>query len=197
MKGEYIKIYAENLTKRLMEFAKEKGYMDEMMLDVEELNEIWNKVAPEYMVDAVPEVTKYPIVSIAWACYFGMGAASLWDQDWEKYSKVASLYDEIRSKKGFDHMDDYVTEDIMLKGSNYEGKFDIEKREKINSFIYEAANIAHTLIRKENVEPQSEQAFYIFAKTTSIFYQLGVSLALFILGYKYHKVTISSEDLKK
>ena len=65
MKGEYIKIYAENLTKRLMEFAKEKGYMDEMMLDVEELNEIWNKVAPEYMVDAVPEVTKYPIVSIA------------------------------------------------------------------------------------------------------------------------------------
>ena len=143
------------------------------------------------MVDAVPEISKYPVVSIAWACYFGLATASLWDLDWEKYEKIENLYDHIKSAKGFDHMDDYVTENIMIAGSNYAEKFDIEKREKLNSFIYEAANLAHTLIRKENIEPQSQHAFFVFAKTTEIFYKLGVSIALHILGYKYHKINIT------
>ena len=195
MSAEYTQIYAENLTKRLTALAIEKGYMDETFLDVEELSDLWTKLAPEYMVDAVPEISKYPVVSIAWACYFGLATASLWDLDWEKYEKIENLYDHIKSAKGFDHMDDYVTENIMIAGSNYAEKFDIEKREKLNSFIYEAANLVHTLIRKENIEPQSQHAFFVFAKTTEIFYKLGVSIALHILGYKYHKInTTSGQD---
>ena len=81
---------AENLTKRLTELAKERELMGEHFLDVEDLDEVWKKAAPEYMVDAVPEIAKYPIVAIAWASYFGLAAAILWDLDWEKYSKIPS-----------------------------------------------------------------------------------------------------------
>lgn len=196
MSAEYTQKYAENLTERLLSLAKEKGFMGEHLLEAEELDELWKNVAAEYMADAVPEVPKYPIVAIAWSCFFGLAAGSLWDLDWEKYSKSPSLYEEIKKARGFDSMDDYVTEDIMMKGGNYVGKFDDIMREKLNSFIYEAASLAYTMIRKENIEPQSQHAFFVFAKTTEILYKLGVSIALHILGYKYHKVNISSgQDL--
>ena len=56
MNAEYTQIYAENLTKRLTELAKERELMGEHFLDVEDLDEVWKKAAPEYMVDAVPEI---------------------------------------------------------------------------------------------------------------------------------------------
>ena len=52
------------------------------------------------------------------------------------------------------------------------------------------------MIRKENIEAKSQHAFFVFARTAEILYKHGVSIALHILGYKYHKVNISSgQDL--
>ena len=59
--------YEEGLRKTLIDFLTKEGMMDGRLLEVEELNEKWKTSAPSYMVDAVPEVAKYPLVAIAWA----------------------------------------------------------------------------------------------------------------------------------
>jgi hypothetical protein len=59
--------YEENLRKTLIDFLTKENMMEGQILEVEELNEKWKSSAPSYMVDAVPEIVKYPLVAIAWA----------------------------------------------------------------------------------------------------------------------------------
>jgi len=48
------------------------------------------------------------------------------------------------------------------------------------------------MIRKEGIEPQSPDAFYVFARSVKVLFKIGVSVALKRLGYKYEKVTIAN-----
>ena len=49
------------------------------------------------------------------------------------------------------------------------------------------------MIRKENIEPQSPDAFYVFARSVKVLFKVGVSIALKRLGYKYQKVTVDKK----
>ena len=173
----------DSLEKRLIELCTSKKVLGGELFIVEELDEVWKKDAPEYMVNAVPEITDYPNVAIAWACYFGLGVATLWDVGWDKY-KDEDLYTMIRDKRGFDQMDEYVTQDLL----GCEEKDGL----MLSELIGECSDIALTIIRKEGVEPQSTEAFYLFADITKLFFRLGVSLELYRMGYKYHKVEIGN-----
>ena len=63
---------------------------------------------------------------------------------------------------------------------------------KIEDAVRRAAHTALSMIRKEQIEPQSVMAFHVFARTTKVFYRLGVSIALRRLGYHYVKVRLDS-----
>lgn len=69
-----------------------KGIIDNKIFDVQDLDEIWDKSAPQYLADAVNEIADYPMVAIAWAAYFGIGSAALWDADWEKAKNINDIY---------------------------------------------------------------------------------------------------------
>jgi hypothetical protein len=174
--------YEENLRKTLIDFLTKENMMEGQILEVEELNEKWKSSAPSYMVDAVPEIVKYPLVAIAWAMYQGMGIAVLWDKEWNRYESVEDFHKMFCEPRGFDCMDEYITEILLCHplGS--------PEAEKIENLIRSTAERALSLIRKEHIEPQSVMAFHVFARTTKVMFELGVSAQLKRMGYNYVKV---------
>ena len=174
--------YEESLRKSLTERLSQAKWLDGRFLEVEELNEKWRTSAPSYMVDAVPEVTKYPLVAIAWAMYEGMGAAVLWDKEWSRYQDVEDFHKMFTEPRGFDCMDEYITEILLCHplGS--------AEAEKVEDMVRSTAEAAQLLIRKEGIEAQSVMAFHIFARTTKVMFEAGVSVQLRRMGYNYVKV---------
>lgn len=174
--------YEESLRKSLTERLSQAKWLDGRFLEVEELNEKWRSSAPSYMVDAVPEVTKYPLVAIAWAMYEGMGAAVLWDKEWSRYQDIEDFHKMFTEPRGFDCMDEYITEILLCHplGS--------AEAEKVEDMVRSTAEAAQLLIRKEGIEAQSVMAFHIFARTTKVMFEAGVSVQLRRMGYNYVKV---------
>lgn len=179
---ELLNKYEEGLRKTLTDFLTKEGEMDGQQLEVEELNEKWRTSAPSYMADAVPEIGKYPLVAIAWAMYEGMGAAVLWDKEWNRYETTEDFHTMFTGPRGFDYMDEYITEVLLCHplGS--------PEAERLENLIRSTAERALSLIRKEQVEAQSVMAFHVFARTTKVMFEMGVSVELKRLGYNYVKV---------
>ena len=174
--------YEESLRKTLTEYLTSQHILEGRLLEVEELSEKWRTSAPSYMVDAVPEIAKYPLVAIAWAMYEGMAAAVLWDKEWSRYEGVEDFHKMLTEPRGFDCMDEYITEVLLCLplGST--------EANKLEDLIRSTAERALSLIRKEQVEAQSVMAFHIFARTTKVMFECGVAVQLKRLGYNYVKV---------
>jgi len=182
--SEYFNKYEERLKETLMQLCTEAGVMNDQLLEAEELDVKWKEMAPEYMVDAVPQIKDYPTVSVAWAGYLGMGLAVLWDRGWDQYKDDAALYKFFSEARGFDCMDEYIAEDLL--------KVNLESPEfyEIENVMRSCGKAAVDMIRKENIEPQSPDAFYVFARSVKVMFKIGVSVGLNRLGYKYEKVTL-------
>ncbi len=183
-KIDYLDQYEERLMGILLRQITDAGALEGQLLAAEELDEKWTTSAPEYMAAAVPQIAQYPTVAIAWAGYLGIGAAVLWDTDWESYADVDDLYLLLSKPRGFDEMDEYVLQGLL--GYALGGK----DATRIEDIMRSAAQLALTMIRKENIEAQSVMAFHIFARTTKVFYKLGVAVGLRLLGYRYEKMAI-------
>ncbi len=180
----YLDNYEEGLLRELLSQMTKEGVLEGELLTAEELEERWHTSAPEYMAAAVPEIAKYPTVAIAWAAYVGIGAAVLWDTDWDSYKSVEDLYSLLAAPRGFDCLDEYVLQGLL--GYALGGK----DAECVESLLRNAADTALTAIRKEEVEAQSVMAFHIFARTTKVFYKLGIAVGLRLQGYRYEKVSL-------
>ena len=174
--------YEESLRTTLVKRLTDAKWLAGQLLEVEELNEKWRTSAPSYMADAVPEIAKYPLVAIAWAMYLGLGAATLWDKEWNRYKDIEDLHKLMTEPRGFDCMDEYITEILLCLplGS--------AEAEKLEDMVRSTAEAAQLLIRKEGIEAQSVMAFHIFARTTKVMFECGVAVALKRLGYNYVKV---------
>lgn len=174
--------YEEGLRSAITDFLTKQKELEGRFLEVEELNEKWRSSAPSYMAHAVPEIAKYPLVAIAWAMYEGMGMAVLWDKEWNRYESMEDFHTMFCEPRGFDEMDEYITEILLCLPLGSEGA------EKLENLIRSTAERALTLIRKEQIEAQSVMAFHLFARTTKVMFEAGVSVQLHRLGYNYVKV---------
>ena len=174
--------YEESLRKTITDRLSEAKWLEGRFLEVEELNEKWKSSAPSYMADAVPEIAKYPLVAIAWAMYEGMGAAVLWDKEWNRYENTEDFHKMFCEPRGFDCMDEYITEILLTAPLNS------PEAEKIENMVRSTAETALSLIRKEQVEAQSVMAFHVFARTTKVMFEAGVAVQLRRMGYNYVKV---------
>lgn len=183
--NQYLKQYEDNLKNLLLEKCSSNGFLDRVLLEVEELDEMWSYFAPEYMADAVPIVNDYPTVAMAWASYFGMGLSALWDGSWSDYAGRKDLYSAIRDERGFDNMDEYILEDLL--------GIDLisEENNKLEEMLRSLAQSSVSQIRREQIEAGTSEAFYIFASTAKIMFKIGVAIELKRLGYRYEKATIN------
>lgn len=178
----YIHAFEQKLANILLEAIGENATYDGQLLASQDIEDYWHSIAPEYMADAVPQVAQYPTVSVAWACYLGMAVAHGWDTDWDITSKLP--YSFYYGCCGFDDMDERITGEIL--------GFDVGGTDcsRLENHVRTLATAAVSAIRHEQIPPQSETAFHVFAATCSVLYKIGASMELKRLGYKLEKVGI-------
>ncbi len=181
---EYLRLFEERLTENLIKLCTDAGMMGGCPITVDELDAAWHASAAEYMGDAVPNIGEYPLAAIGWACWFGMGAALMWDGKWDGNYNSTDMYDAVRSPRGWDEMDEYVTEELFGE------KCGTAKADRLEDMVRSCARAAETAIRKEGVEAQSVMAFHLFARVAKVMYRTGVSIALHGLGYHYERARV-------
>lgn len=185
------KIFIDNLTRELIKLCTSRQMLNNQLYDIPELSEKWHQSAPQYMADAVPEIANYPMVAIGWALYYGMGAAVYWDGAWDNVKDCEDLYKFIRDKRGFDYMDEYVTEELIGISLSSTKQRDIDDAKKLTSCVQECAELALTMIRRQGIEPQSAEAFYMYAAVEKLMFEIGVSMQMYRMGYRYEKMTLN------
>jgi len=176
---DFLNQYESKLMQDMLQFCRDKGLLENRLLETPDITEKWDVICPEYMTDSIKEIAKYPTVALGWAMYVGMGLAKYWDEDWEIYSKVENLYIHMRDKRGYDYMDEYVREDILgLKGDDFI---------KCEDLVRSCAQMALDHIRHEQIEPQSPMAYYVYARSIKVLYLIGAAVELRKLGYNMEK----------
>lgn len=173
---EFLNQYEETLHSNVLRSCTSKGYLDGKMLSTPDIDELWRELAPHYVADAVKEIADYPAVSLGWAMYLGMAVASMWDNDWAKFSKVENLYTFVRDIRGFDYMDEVVRSEFLgLEGDDYK---------RYEELVLSCSEMALDAIRHEQIVPQSPLAFHVYARSVKVLYLIGASVWLNQLGYK-------------
>ena len=113
--------FAENLLNDLHRYLVDRGAVDQRLPECPDVEEKWPAVAEAYLPDGAREFNLYPIASLGWMMFIGMAIAKFWDTDWEKYAQIGDLYTPLRDKRGYDHLDEYVMEEVLdLHGDDAE-----------------------------------------------------------------------------
>lgn len=152
------------------------------LLATDDVTAHWDVLAPEYVADAVGQIADYPTVSVAWAGYLGMAVAHGWDKNWQECLKTP--YKAYYGAQGFDDMDEHIVRNVL--GLSLDSK----EAQDIEMVIRSCAQTAVTLIRREQIEPQSAMAFHVFARVIKVMYRVGAALELKRLGYKFEEVKL-------
>ena len=178
MNDIFLEEFQKKSTEILLCKAKDLGLSTGKLLESEDITNMWFKCAPDYMAAAIKEFNSYPEVALAWASYVGLAASFLWDGDWKENQKIPNLYHFLANKRGFDELDEYVTEEIM--------KLELKSLQhiKIENSLRSLASSILGLMKKENPEAMTENAFKIFAIATNAMFKIGASIGLHVLGYK-------------
>ncbi|MBQ1952752.1 MAG: hypothetical protein II345_07370 [Alistipes sp.] len=180
---EFYDQFEEKMLMELLKLCTSKGKLEGTLLSSEDIDERWKEYAPHYMADAVSQINDYPAAAMAWAAYVGMAVANRWDADWATYA--TEPYEKLHGKEGFDDMDEHILQNIL--GLELES----EAATAIEDTLRSCAQLAITLIRREQIEAQSTKAFYVFARTTRSMFRIGASLELKRLGYRFEKANLS------
>lgn len=179
---EYLRDYEKRLQDELLKLCTNYKLLDGVLLSSEDVEGRWEALALDYMADAVTQMNQYPTVAVAWAGYVGMAVANLWDKDWEPHCNDG--YKSFYGVDGFDDMDEHIIRDII--GFSLDSAYAKEIEEMMRRCAYSAL----TLIRRENIEPQSPMAYYTFARTVKVMYRIGAAIELKRLGYKLEKIDL-------
>lgn len=184
---EYLDCFEDKMQQSLLRLCTSYHQLDGVWLSSEDITTHWQKLASEYLADAVGQVSEYPTVSVAWAAYLGLAMAYGWDMNWAVFSKAE--YKFFYGEKGFDDMDEHIVRDIL--GMPLEG----EEARTLEEMIRRCAQTVVDMIRHEQIEPQSTLAYYAFSRACEVMYGVGSALGLKRLGYKFQKVDLSDRTL--
>ena len=179
---QYYDTYEENLLREILRMCTSLGMLDGELLASEDIDQKWKEWAPEYIAEALPEVNTYPDFAIACAGYAGMAVAHWWDADWGR--NHSAKYESLHGPRGFDDMDEHIVQHVL--GLSLDSK----EAKALEGVIRSCAQTAVTLIRREQIEPQSPMAFHVFARAIKVMYRVGAALELKRLGYKFEEVQL-------
>lgn len=179
---EYLDRFEDKLQNELLRLCTSYKMLNGVLLTTEDITDKWDEFAPEYLADAVEQVNEYPTVSVAWAAYLGMGVAYSWDIDWDTFK--AAKYQSFYGQQGFDDMDEYIVKDILCIS------LESDEAKQIETMIRACAKASIAHIRNEQIEPQSQLAYHIFARTVKVMFKIGASIELKLLGYKFEKTNL-------
>lgn len=169
--------YRQQTGSELLRIATERGLLEGKLLQSPDIEEKWRSLAPEFLADAVGEFNSYPEVVLAWAAYLGAAVAFGWDADWESYKERG--YSFYCGERGFDYMDEHITEDILRYPL---GSDDARNLAQAFSFL---ASAAMNLLRHSGAEAGSTDAYQAVVYTIDAMFSTGAAVMLHRSGYKY------------
>ena len=178
----FLNRFEEKIQAELLRICTSHGLLGGVLLATDDVTDHWDVLAPEYVADAVGQIADYPIVSVAWAGYLGLAIVHGWDKNWQACSRAS--YTSYYGSQGFDDMDEHIVQHVL--GLSLESK----EASQLEAVIRSCAQTAVTLIRREQIEPQSPMAFHVFARAVKVMYRIGASLELKRLGYKFEEVAL-------
>ncbi len=183
MDTKYFDEFEQKLELELLKICSSLGLLGDMLLESDDINERWRELAPEYVADAVPQIRDYPTVSVAWAAYLGMAVANEWDSDWELQAHAP--YQSYYGPQGFDDMDDHIVNDVLGIAPG------CQESNKLESAIRLCGETAVASIRHEQIDPQTPEAFHVFARACKAMFRIGAAIELKRLGYIFEKFGLS------
>ena len=178
----FLNRFEEKILGELLRVCTSHRMLSGTLLATDDISEYWDTLAPEYVADAVCQIADYPTVSVAWAGYLGLAVAHGWDKNWQECLKTP--YKAYYGEQGFDDMDEHIVQHVL--GLSLDSK----EAQALESVIRSCAQTAVTLIRREQIEPQSPMAFHVFARAIKVMYRVGAALELKRLGYKFEKMQL-------
>lgn len=178
----FLNRFEEKIQNELLRICTSRGMLGGTLLETDDVTGHWDVLAPEYVADAVTQIADYPTVSVAWAGYLGLAVAHGWDKNWQECLKTP--YKAYYGEQGFDDMDEHIVQHVL--GLSLDSK----QARDLEAIIRACAQMAVTLIRREQIEPQSAMAFHVFARAIKVMYRIGAALELKSLGYKFEEMQL-------
>mgnify|MGYP007025035235 CR=1 FL=1 len=176
-----IRAIEEEFKEDLHKFLLSTGMVDKILPEAPDIEERWHGIAESYMPDALREFNgDYPMVAFGWIMYVGMALAKYWDVEWETYSNVKDIYAYLRDRIDFDHMDDYICQNVLC--------LDQKQREIVDNTVGECASRTYNRLCHLHLEPGSANAFRAFVAVLHQMYLMGVAVELRHLGYHMTKI---------
>ena len=170
----------ETLRKDLHQFLLSMKEVDEHLPECPDVEDKWEDIAKAYIPDGIREFQSFPLASLGWMMYIGMAVAKMWDTEWEIYSKIEDLYAYMRDKRGYDSMDEYIREEVLLlRGVDY------TVLERVTG---ECASRVYNTLMHQHIEPGTREAFNGYVASLHQLYLMGVAAQLKRRGYHMVKI---------
>ena len=147
----YLDTFENKLYEELVKLCGSYIVIDGLMPSSQDIEEHWKELAPEYLHDAIPQISDYPTVSIAWAGYLGIAVANDWDSNWELLRNRP--YKEFYGVQGFDDMDENIVYNILGLAPSSKEAADIEAMKNqhvsdmLSSFYPMMIRVSSSLLR--------------------------------------------------
>lgn len=167
--------FAETLLNDLHSFLLKCDAVDERLPECPDVEEKWPAVAEAYLPDGVREFADYPVASLGWMMFVAMSVAKFWDEDWEKYSAIDNLYLYLRDKRGYDHLDEYVLEEVLGLNS--------DDAEALQNLVGDCAERVKRALFVKDIEPGTVEAFKGYVACLQCMYHMGMAMQLKAMGY--------------
>ncbi len=172
--------FENKLNKDLHQYLQSLDEVDERLPECPDVEERWESIAKAYIPDGIREFNEYPSASLGWMMYIGMAVAKFWDTEWDIYSKIDDLYGYMRDKRGYDAMDEYIREKVLLlKGDDY---VNLEK------LTGECASRVYNALMHQHIEPGTKEAFDAYVVCLHQLYLMGAAIQLKRMGYHMSKM---------
>ena len=172
--------FEEQLHQDLHQFLLSMKEVDERLPECPDVEEKWEQIAKAYIPDGIREFNDFPSASLGWMMYIGMAIAKFWDDEWELYSKIEDLYAYLRDKRGYDSMDEYIREDVLLlSGIEYT---------MLEKLVGECASRVYNSLMHQHIEPGTKEAFNAYVSCLHQLYLMGAYMQLKKMGYRMIKM---------
>jgi len=172
--------FEEKLRQDLHQFLLSMKEVDERLPECPDVEGKWEEIAKAYLPDGIREFQEYPSASLGWMMYVGMAVAKYWDSEWEIYSKLPDLYAYMRDKRGYDSMDEYIREEVLLlSGTDYTA---------IEKIVGECASRVYNALMHKRLEPGTKDAFNGYVACLHQLYLMGAAMQLKRMGYHMTKM---------
>ena len=172
--------FEEAIHKNLYQYLLGVKAIDKRLPECPDVTDKWEAVGSSYIPDGAREYRDYPAASLGWMMYIGMAVAKLWDDEWEIYSQIEDLYVYMRDKRGYDNLDEYISEDVlMVRG---------EEQERLAQMVDECATRVNYALMREQIEPGTKEAFDAYVTCLRQLYLFGMAVQLKRMGYHMERI---------